>query len=113
MTSLHIQCSSSETILLCRLDLKSPLFFLLLPIRAYFEFILRRDRGAMLKLRSWLKIKDCCAAEIQQDLSFSEGSIRAVVGILVAMLLRGILVLKIKRTSYSHSMSGGGGEDVL
>lgn len=30
-------------ILLCGLDLKSPLFFLLLPIRAYFELILRRS----------------------------------------------------------------------
>ncbi len=56
MIQLDNMCSRSEMILLYRLDLKSPLFFLLLPIRAYFALILRDPGGAMLKLRSWLKI---------------------------------------------------------
>jgi len=73
MSQVHTMCSRSEMILLYRLDLKSPLFFLLLPIRAYFELILRDPGAAMLKLRSWLKILDCCAGKYFSGSLFNLG----------------------------------------
>lgn len=56
MTSLHILCSSSETILLRRLDLKSLFYDWIMTILTEIELILRDPGGAMLKLRSALKI---------------------------------------------------------
>lgn len=73
MSQLDTMCSRSEMILLYRLDLKSPLFFLLLPIRAYFAPILRDPGGAMLELRSALKILELRICGELLDLPFNLG----------------------------------------
>jgi len=63
MTSLHMHCTRSERILLCRLDLKSHFSDWILTILTENALILRGSRAAVFELRSWLKILDCCAGK--------------------------------------------------
>ena len=99
MASLHILCSSSETILLRRLDLKSLFYDWIMTILTENALILRDPGGAMLELRICIEdpgLQGFRSSWISLEL---RGACVSVVVILVAVLLEGTLVIKTKRTS--------------